>query len=74
MSAPGPDDGRLLVSALAQAEMRQQTLQWALATATAGENRDSILARAQAYLEFITYPLRRDVARATVERQGQALN
>lgn len=70
---PQRRDDQVMLDPHAQASLRQTILQWAVSTARTGETASSVLARAQAYLDFVVYPLRADVAAATHERNASAL-
>lgn len=61
----------LVLDPVAEATLRREVLQWAVSTARQGETHEHVLARAQAYFEFVSNPLRRDVVEALQER-GQA--
>lgn len=63
-----------MLSAGALVHLRQQSLQWAIGTASAGEGVDSIMRRAETFLHWLTAPLRDDVLSAMSERLGQILH
>jgi hypothetical protein len=57
-----------MLNALAHVQLRQQALQWSVATARVGDSADTILERAEQYLSWLTYPVRDEVVMAMEER------
>ena len=58
-----------MISMVTHIQLRQMAMNWALSQAEEGETQEGIIARAQAYLDFVLYPARPDVAAAMCERQ-----
>lgn len=57
-------DGSLLF------HLRQSALNWAMVTATDGETPESVLLRAEAYVQYVLEPLKPDIALAMAEKQA----
>lgn len=67
------EEAPLLLDPFPEATLRREALQWAVASVRVGESQEHVLARAQAYFDFITKPLRRDVITALQERAQHSL-
>lgn len=75
MSEPG-EPSPLALEVMAEANLRRSVMEWAVSTAKTGEAADAIVARAQAYFEFVTRPLQANSLRdrlAMQERGASAL-
>lgn len=60
-----------MLSAITHVQLRQLALQWAAGCSAEGESPEAILARAQAYLDFMIYPVKPEIVQAMRE-QAQA--
>jgi hypothetical protein len=57
-----------MLNAIAHVNLRQRAMEWALASSDPDEKPEAVIARAEAYLAYVLYPVRPDVVEAMNER------